>query len=68
MNTGNLASSRLSKLFDDNSFSELFLSSEASIVIGKGVILGKTVYAFLQNPENQNGALTKGSYEKLFQS
>lgn len=65
MNTGNLASSRLSKLFDDNSFSELFLSSEASIVIGKGVILGKTVYAFLQNPENQNGALTKGSYEKL---
>ena len=59
------AAQRLTALFDENSFTELFLSAKSSVIVGKGTVLGKTVYAFSQNAENQNGAIGKGSYEKI---
>lgn len=59
------AEERLALLFDEGSFTELFLSSKTSVIVGKGTVLGKTVYAFSHNTEKDNGAIGKGSYEKI---
>jgi acetyl-CoA carboxylase carboxyltransferase component len=56
---------RLKALFDEGSFSELFAGKNSSVVVGTGLVLGKTVYAFSQDRAFENGAVGKGYYEKV---